>query len=159
MQRRCAEDADWPQVAALLDSCALPLDGARAHLGAFTLLFDAGALVACAGLERYGDVALLRSVAVRADRRGQGLGEAIVGAALTRAAGEGIESALLLTTTGAGFFPRFGFQEIARGEVPEAVLDSVEFKHACPASATVMRLALKAPVGDGSAHASPGTRP
>jgi N-acetylglutamate synthase-like GNAT family acetyltransferase len=41
----------------------------------------------------------------------------------------------LLTTTTAGYFPRFGFARIARAEVPSSVQESVEFTAACPASA------------------------
>ena len=45
----------------------------------------------------------------------------------------------LLTTTAEGWFPRFGFERIAREEVSEAVRGSVEFGGACPATAAVMR--------------------
>jgi amino-acid N-acetyltransferase len=48
----------------------------------------------------------------------------------------------LLTTTAERFFPRFGFEEIARDEVPASVQASVEFQSACPASAIVMRKRL-----------------
>jgi len=39
-------------------------------------------------------------------------------------------------------FPRLGFEQISRADVPESVQTSVEFQSACPASATVMRKQL-----------------
>ena len=48
----------------------------------------------------------------------------------------------LLTTTAEQFFPKFGFERIARADVPATVQASVEFTSACPTSATVMRKTL-----------------
>jgi amino-acid N-acetyltransferase len=48
----------------------------------------------------------------------------------------------LLTTTAERFFPKFGFEQIARDEVPASVKASVEFRSACCASAIVMRKQL-----------------
>ncbi|MBV9947898.1 MAG: GNAT family N-acetyltransferase, partial [Myxococcales bacterium] len=44
----------------------------------------------------------------------------------------------LLTTTADSFFPRFGFQHIAREDVPPELRASRELQGACPASAIVM---------------------
>ena len=95
-----------------------------------------------AALERYGDAALLRSVAVAADVRGTGLGRALVHAAIAHARDSGVETLVLLTETAPQFFPPFGFRPISRDEVPEAVLASEEFRGACCANASVMRLDL-----------------
>lgn len=48
----------------------------------------------------------------------------------------------LLTTTADRYFPRFGFERIARADVPASVQTSIEFTSACPTSATVMRKQL-----------------
>jgi choline dehydrogenase-like flavoprotein len=53
------------------------------------------------------------------------------------------DTVFLLTTTAEGFFPRFGFEQITRDEVPPSVRGSVEFQSACPASAIVMRRQLR----------------
>jgi amino-acid N-acetyltransferase len=137
---RYATPGDWAQVAALLTSANLPLDGAEAHLDGFLLAFCGGRLAGVAGLERYGSSGLLRSVAVT--ERGTGLGQELVRRLIDRATAEGLTSIVLLTTTAADYFPRFGFGKIARQDVPLAVQESVEFKSACPASATVMELPL-----------------
>jgi L-amino acid N-acyltransferase YncA len=141
---RLATTADWPAIARLLTDAALPLDGAEAHVGDFVLAECGEGLAGCAALERYGAVALLRSVAVAPAHRGVGLGVALVEATVDRARQIGVETLVLLTTTAERFFPRFGFRVIPRDEAPDAVRASAEFRGACPASATVMRLDLAA---------------
>ena len=140
---RRATRHDWPKIAALLATADLPLAGADEHLPDFFLAFREDLLVGTAGLERYGDTALLRSVAVASTERGQGLGQALVRQALAHAASLGLRQVVLLTTTAADFFPRFGFEPINRAEVPLAVQASVEFQEACPASAAVLSLVLE----------------
>ncbi len=138
---RPAAPDDWTHIAALLTSVHLPLDGAQEHLDSFLAAFRADTLAGVAGLERYGSVGLLRSVAVA--ERGTGLGLELVRRLLDRAAADGLTHVVLLTTTAADYFPRFGFRRILRQDVPLAVQESVEFKSACPASAVVMELALQ----------------
>ena len=140
---RRATPHDWPKMAALLAMADLPLAGAQAHLSNFSLAFRDDVLIGSAGLERYGDTALLRSVAVAFPERGHGLGQALVQQALAYAASLGVRQVVLLSTTAADFFLRFGFQPISRAEVPQALQASVEFQEACPASATVMTLVLE----------------
>lgn len=139
---RPAEIGDWPRVADLLSAADLPLEGAEDHLGDFQLAERDGTLVGCAALERYGRDGLLRSVAVWPEERGAGLGRALVGRVLERAAADGLHTVALLTTTAPDYFPRFGFRAIPRAAVPAAVQASVEFREACPASAVAMRLEL-----------------
>ena len=93
----------------------------------------------CAGLQVAGDVALLRSVAVLSGERGTGLGQALVEAALAEAARRGVRSVWLLTTTAAGYFPRFGFTAVPRDSAPGAVRKTSEYCGLCPASAVLMR--------------------
>lgn len=137
---RPAQPPDWERVSALLTSARLPLEGAQAHLSDFVLAFREGDLIGSAGLERYGEYALLRSVAVAESERGKGLGFMLVKRMLAQAKQLGIVSLVLLTETAKDFFLRLGFREIARAAAPEPVSVSVEFQHACPVSATVMQL-------------------
>lgn len=144
---RPATTADWPAVRALLQSCDLPLAGAGEHLGTFMVATVAGRIVACAGIEPYGNTALLRSCAVDVPNRNQGLGAALCARAIALAKNLGIRQLVLLTTTGEGYFPRFGFKPVARENLPDAIRRSEEFRGACPASACAMALSL-APAGD-----------
>ena len=50
----------------------------------------------------------------------------------------------LLTTTAEQFFPKWGFVQIPRDDVPAGVQQSVEFQSACPSTAIVMRATLRA---------------
>ncbi len=138
---RPARAADWPAIADLLTRYDLPLDGAQTHLADFVVMVDAAdALRGVAGLERYGCTGLLRSVAVA--EQGGGVGAALVHHLLEEAKAMGITQVVLLTTTAADYFPRFGFRRIDRQAAPAEVTASVEFQSACPASATVMQLDL-----------------
>lgn len=139
---RSASAEDWPAIASLLERYDLPLEGAQDHLEQFLLALDAttGELRGVAGLECYGDVGLLRSVAVA--ERHRGVGAALVERMLERTRSLGIWQVVLLTTTAADYFLRFGFHRIERREAPAAVHASKEFQGACPASATVMMRSL-----------------
>ena len=119
---------------ALLRRHRLPLDGFRTADAVVAVGAD-GSVAGVAALERHGDAALLRSVAV--DAPGQGIGAALVRHLLAAADAES-RDVVLLTTTADGYFPRFGFAPIDRADVPEAVRASAEFQGACPASARVM---------------------
>jgi phosphinothricin acetyltransferase len=143
---RPAHPADWDGVAALLSSASLPLEGAREHFDDFVVASRGETIVGCAGLERYGEVALLRSVAVANDERGRGTGTRLVDRCLADAGASGVSMIVLLTTTAESYFFRAGFESIARDDAPAAVGASIEFRGACPTSATVMRLNLSSAV-------------
>ncbi|HEV7247578.1 MAG TPA: arsenic resistance N-acetyltransferase ArsN2 [Shinella sp.] len=95
-------------------------------------------IVGFSGVERCGDDYLLRSVVVLPDRRGSGLGRAVVEATLARVARE--SDVFLATTSAAPFFTRIGFTEVRRGSVPAAVLATRQLSSICPSSATIMKL-------------------
>jgi amino-acid N-acetyltransferase len=131
--------SDLPDVHRLLERCNLPLDGVDDHVDTMLVARDGVDVCGAAALELYADGALLRSVAVEPIRQGCGLGHDLIEAALRLAEAHGARTVFLLTTTADRFFPKFGFSQIARDEVPPSVMASVEFQSACPASATVMR--------------------
>ena len=81
---------------------------------------------------------LLRSVAVDSSHRGCGIGEALVRWALHAAQSRRVRDGYLLTETAADFFPRFGFHQTPREQVPAAILQSIEYSSLCPTSATSM---------------------
>ncbi len=144
---RTARPADWPTIAALLVRYGLPLDGAQEQLASFGVAEDAqGTIVGAAAVERYGAAGLLRSVVVAEQRRG--LGSDLVRWSIDQARASGITTLVLLTTSAPDYFPRFGFRQVTRADVPPAVHASAEFQGACPASAVVMQLELGERVGD-----------
>ena len=134
----------------LLESAKLPIAGVRGCIDSTVVALANGRIIGSAALEIYASGVLLRSVAVEETWRGHGIGEQLTGAALSLARRQGATVAFLLTTTAAGFFPRFGFKAIDRDEVPDDVRQSVEFTSACPSTATVMRAHLGPTLGTSS---------
>ena len=133
-----ANDDDLPEVRSLLQRLSLPLEGVDDRLKMLVARED-GHVVGTAALELYEGGALLRSLAVDPRRQGKRLGHELTEAALRLAAQHRADAVFLLTTTAERFFPKFGFEPIARDDVPLSVQASVEFRSACPASAIVMR--------------------
>lgn len=110
-----ATDRDLPEICALLERVHLPLAGVNEHLATM--------LVAREGEQIVGTAAL-------------------TDAALPLAATRGANTVFLLTTTAERFFPKCGFEQIGRDQVPASVRRSVEFQRACPVSTIVMRKQL-----------------
>lgn len=139
---RPATANDLPAVKDLLTESDLPLEGVSESLGSFVVADRGGKIVGVAGLEECGEYGLLRSAAVAPEWRGRGLGRTLVERVIANAESAGLRALYLLTTTAEKYFPAFGFRETTRDGVPPSVQATAEFTDACPASATVMKLAL-----------------
>ena len=137
-----AEASDLPAVRRLLETQHLPLDGIDEHVSTMVVAKQGSEVVGAAAVELYADGALLRSVVVNPMVQGQGLGHRLSDAALAIAKKRGQHTAFLMTTTAEKFFPKLGFEQIVRDDVPVSVQSSIEFQSACPASAVVMRKRL-----------------
>ena len=142
MNIHTAKITDLPDILTLLKASALPVAGIDEHVETTLIARDQGKIMGCAAVEVYGQAGLLRSVAVEAGRRGEGLGERLTKAALELARQRGVRTVYLLTTTASHFFPRFGFTAIPRAELDPALEQSEELRGACPASALAMRASL-----------------
>lgn len=135
---RPAAPDDLAGVERLLLASDLPLDGVRESLVDFVVAEASDEVIGVAGLELCRDEALLRSVAVAPEWRSRGIGRALVTRVISDAEARGIRALYLLTTTAEHYFPSFGFHPVGRDEVPAGVCETVEFRGACPESATVM---------------------
>ncbi|MEP6775194.1 MAG: arsenic resistance N-acetyltransferase ArsN2 [Chloroflexota bacterium] len=133
-----ASQGDIGAILALLEQNSLPTEGLVDHVPNILAARENGVVVGCVALEIYGDSALLRSLAVQKNLQKHGIGLRLTHAALEQAREHGIKSIYLLTETAGEFFPRFGFQNATRADVPATVRSSVEFTTACPESALVM---------------------
>jgi amino-acid N-acetyltransferase len=134
--------ADVDAIYSLLREHHLPVAGLAEHLATTLVAREEGRILGSAALELYDHDALLRSVAVVGDRRGQQIGRELTSTALQLAKKNGVTAVYLLTTTAEQYFPKFGFERIDRADVPSAVQSSIEFTSACPSSAMVMRKIL-----------------
>jgi amino-acid N-acetyltransferase len=133
------ELADVAVVLGLLESGGLPTVGIKENPGAFVVARIGEEIVGCGGVEIHGNDGLLRSIAVEPQHRKRGIANAIVEHLLGLPQHAGLASTYLLTTTASDFFPRFGFDLCPRGEAPEAIRASWEFRTGCPDTAVFMR--------------------
>ncbi|HTO48601.1 MAG TPA: GNAT family N-acetyltransferase [Burkholderiales bacterium] len=107
---RAAQPADLPAIRGLLAASGRPgQDLTPAHLGSFWIQRDAAGLLGVAGLEAHGRAALVRSLAVRADGQGRGVGRALLAHAESQAGALGVQALYLLTTTAERVFAARGY--------------------------------------------------
>ena len=125
---RRAREEDIPQMEALITAEGLPAYELAEYLETFLVLDEGEAVVGCAGLEIYGEAALLRSVVVAPERRGRVDGRRLVEAALAEARERSVRRVYLFTMHADGFFRRLGFREVDLGEFEEAVRASRQYE-------------------------------
>lgn len=142
-----ATDSDRLEVEALLTRVELPLDGlADGFPAGFAVARIRGELAGVAGLEVWGDHALLRSVAIAEPARGTHLGEALVCDRLAWAKSQAkapyghgsIASVSLLTTSAERYFARQGFTRIDRAQLPASLAASTQTQ--LPACSTAVAM-------------------
>jgi amino-acid N-acetyltransferase len=142
MKIRSAESTDFTAIEALLAANALPTEDVRELLAGFVVAEDGLDVIGVAGIEHCGEYGLLRSVAVAEKWRSHGVARRLVDRLIETSRARGFGALYLLTETAQGYFPNFGFETTPREAVPASIRATHEFAHACPASATVMMLAL-----------------
>lgn len=133
---------DLQDVLNLLETTKLPTAGVKDHLQNFVLEFENDTLLGCAGLEIHGQTGLLRSLVVNATERNHGIGARLMKSILEHAKTQRLSSVFLLTETAQNYFPRFGFKQVSRLQIPTSLQASAELRGACPESAMVMMLEL-----------------
>jgi amino-acid N-acetyltransferase len=134
-----AQSSDLASVRDLLSAATLPTEDLNEDsLQLFWVARDSEKVVGAVGLERHGDLALLRSLIVAPAFRSRGLGVQLAQAAEARAQELGLSHIFLLTTTAVAFFTARGFHPVVRSEVPVSIQATTEFASLCPATAIVM---------------------
>ncbi|HXX62601.1 MAG TPA: arsenic resistance N-acetyltransferase ArsN2 [Bacteroidota bacterium] len=139
---RRADPSEAKEIELLLTDSGLPSAGVRDHLAHFFVAHDGPVLQGTVGLEPYGPVGLLRSLAVRSSARSRGLGGRLTEQVLREARSLGVRRLILLTTTAERYFSARGFRVTDRGQITGDVRSSAEFTGACPESAVCMELTL-----------------
>ncbi|MDX1583765.1 MAG: arsenic resistance N-acetyltransferase ArsN2 [Thermoanaerobaculia bacterium] len=142
LEIRAARPEDLPEILDLLRSNGLVTEGVEDHIGTYVVVRDGGELVGCGGSEAYQFAALVRSVAVREDYRGNGIGRRVVRELIDRLASRGLREFYLLTIDAEGYFKRRGFRPIDRDEIHPQLLGSAELQGACPDDAVAMRMVM-----------------
>lgn len=134
------------EVKELLESYGLPVSDIpqNAQIQLFGIKAD-GVLAAMVGIELFGEYALIRSLAVKHQFRGSGMGRALVASLEDWARGKHVTRLFLLTETASRFFGHQGYRSIPRSEAPQVIKETSEFSGICPDSAEFM---IKELIGD-----------
>lgn len=133
-----AKISDLPGIFGLLRDNGLPFEGVAEDLRNFLVVKDGREIIGCAGLEIHERTGLLRSVAVKKERQGQGLGLTLVSRILSQARNKNMKKLYLLTIDSSQFFSRFGFEKIERSEIDPVIQQTEMFTHCCPCSSVAM---------------------
>jgi amino-acid N-acetyltransferase len=137
-QVRTATHADSARIVALLQANELPTSDLAECRPEFVIIEEGGELIGTGAMQVFGDVALVRSVAIANDRQKTGLGSSLLNALERHASALGVRELVLLTQTAEPFFERHGYARVERSSVPQAVQATAEFRSLCPASAVCM---------------------
>lgn len=138
IQIRRAGLKDDPRIRELLKDAELPFEDVTVHLNDFLVAEHAGNIVGTVGLEPYGDIALLRSLAVVASHRNKGVGRKLYDGVVADARLKGVKRLYLLTTTAKRMFRDLGFHNVDRNLLPDEIRTTEEFQKLCPATAVCM---------------------
>ncbi len=125
---RPATAADVREIKRLLGGYGLPRADLGRYTGSFLVAEDEQGVTGCAGLELYGQSAILRSVAVAERWRGSGLGRRLTEDAIELARRKGVKRLYLFTADAEGFFSRFGFRNVHIDEMDEVAHESREYQ-------------------------------
>jgi len=140
--RKCRPE-DYPEIRSLLEHGGLPHSDVGKSPVDFHFFYKDQILVGLSGLEDLGTWGLIRSVVVKDEHKGRGLGKEITGITQQIALEKGIEVLYFLTNDSDPFFEKMGYQVISRGEVPESVKATTQFQELCPDSAICMSKDLR----------------
>lgn len=137
-QVRTATHADLGRIVALLQANELPTSDLAECRPEFVIIEEGGELIGTGAMQVFGDVALVRSVAIANDRQKTGLGSSLLSALERHASALGVRELVLLTQTAEPFFARHGYARVERSSVAQAIQATAEFRSLCPASAVCM---------------------
>jgi amino-acid N-acetyltransferase len=124
---RTARPDDIPAIERLLAAEWLPPMAIAEFLPSFWVLESDGRVAGCAGIEIYGDSAVLRSVVVAPELRGSGEGDRLVRTGLHYAHEHGAKRVYLFTMHAAGFFALHGFAPVTTDDFEPAVRESWQY--------------------------------
>lgn len=132
------------RISDLLTGCDLVPEGLeKENLTLFYELDELEQVLGVIGVEAYGEVCLLRSLAVRHDKRNLGIARELIKNALNFAQLNNCCDVYLITETIGDTMLRYGFSNINRGDVPQDILKSPFFNGICPCSCQIMHKNVK----------------
>jgi amino-acid N-acetyltransferase len=142
MKLRSAKEEDIPVVQQLLKENDLPIEDIPMKIGCLVMAHKGAQFLGVGGIERYGELGLLRSIVINNPFRGKGYGRTLCDLLIDQAKSRGIRELYLLTMTSESFFKHLGFRRIDRKIVPKVLQETSEFKELCPVSSVCMKMNL-----------------
>jgi len=125
-------------VISLLEKNKLPVSDLDDSKILFALT-DGDMVIGTGGLEFFDDCALLRSLSVKKDWQGKGLGKSITNQLEQVCRERGVTTIYLLTETAEGFFEKEGYRAVDRANAPLSIKNSSEFTTVCSSSGILMK--------------------
>lgn len=123
----------------VLSDCGLPTaDISPAAPPLFFGVSESGLLIAIVGLQLFGSVGLLRSLAVLPAYRGKKIATELVAFAEEYALAHDTKELFLLTATADAFFSRLGYRAAPRSAAPDAIRSTSQYSGLCPASSAFL---------------------
>ena len=135
---RDATNNDIETIQELLRNSDLPFQDIQSYIMNFSVIVENHEIIGTGGFEHYGDVALLRSVAITQPFQGNSIGEKIVNHLISKASGLGVNKLFLLTQTADGYFENHGFIKVNRETAPDIIKQTQQYSELCPMSASLM---------------------
>jgi amino-acid N-acetyltransferase len=135
---RPATQEDWPKIKVLLAHLKLPTDDIAEGLKGFFVAYQGNLLVGTVGVEQFGELGMLRSLAVNREFRSQNLGTSLYQKAEAYARHQGIKQLYLITIAAQHYFGAKGYQALGRDQVPLPIQSTPQFSQICPTDAAIM---------------------
>jgi len=129
------------QVISLLKQNKLPVSDIDESKILFALV-EGPDVIGTGGLEFFNDCALLRSLSVRKDWQGKGLGKSITRQLELLCKDKGISAIYLFTETAEPFFNKQGYRIVDRASAPQSIKNSSEFTTVCSATGMLMKKSI-----------------
>lgn len=139
-----AVPSELGEVRRILRSAELPhADLTPASLETFLCAKSDSCLIGVAGLETFGTIAMVRSLAVEAAFRGRGIGSELLLRIESLARNLRVDDLYALTLTIEQLLLRREYRGLPRADAPQAIQDTPEFRGLCPDSAALLVKTLR----------------
>ncbi len=137
------ELVDVSEVEVLLANFSLPVSDLRNNDRVQLFgIYQNDNLIACIGTEISEETALLRSLAVDSQYKGQGIGKRLVEFVEDFCRQNSVREIYLLTESAERYFTRLGYIVSDRENAPESIRTTTQFSSLCPASSAFMHKIL-----------------
>jgi amino-acid N-acetyltransferase len=134
---------DILEVELLLNGCSLPTADLKInHTVQFFGVYQNKNLIACIGVEIYGDAALLRSLAVDSKSRKKGIARQLSEYVENYCNQNSVREVFLLTETAEKYFENHGYKIQNRDDAPLHIKSTTQFSDLCPSSSIFMKKTL-----------------